>query len=146
MVGIADFVSYAFNNPETGWIIVLIYLAYELRGKRGKIRSLELKVNNAIIVIQALSRQGAESIDENVVDEYLIENGITPDDFIKEDNEGEKSFTTNEGESISSKNPEMNRTDGGLFDLRDVIGTTNDKKENEDETDETDGDSDNEGT
>ena len=120
MVGISDVISFVFSNPELGWVIVLAYVAYELRGERGRIYKLDKKITSAIVVIRALSREGAEGVDEEIVDEYLVENGMEPEDFIKGEEDGESSRANNGSFSA--------RSDGeGQFDLDEVIGEEGDR-------------------
>lgn len=62
-------------------ILILLYLAYETR--RGKIKKLENMVVTMITVVRAIARTSDE-IDEEKVDKYLLENGVSPDHFIVE--------------------------------------------------------------
>lgn len=62
-------------------ILILLYLAYETR--RGKIKKLENMVVTMITVVRAIART-SEDIDEEKVDRYLLENGVSPDHFIVE--------------------------------------------------------------
>lgn len=62
-------------------ILILLYLAYETR--RGKIKKLENMVVTMITVVRAIART-SEEIDEEKVDKYLLENGVSPDHFIVE--------------------------------------------------------------
>lgn len=64
-------------------ILILLYLAYETR--RGKIKQLENMVLTMITVVRAIART-TDEIDEDRVDDYLLENGVSPDHFISEDN------------------------------------------------------------
>lgn len=85
---IAEAVKWAVANPDLGWIIVVIYLGWELRGKRGTIAKTNDMILSAITVIRALARVHDE-IDTSAVDSYLLENGTEPEDFIEhEDDEG----------------------------------------------------------
>jgi len=121
MVGISDVISFVFSNPEFGWIIVLAYVAYELRGERGRIYKLDKKITSSIVVIRALSRQGAEGVDEEIVDEYLVENGMEPEDFMKGEEDGDSRADSSNGSYPA-------RSDGeGPFDLDDVIGEEGDR-------------------
>jgi len=122
MVGITDLIQFIFDYPELGWILVMGYLAYELRGKRGRIYKLDKKITSSIVVIRALSREGAEGVDEEIVDEYLVENGMEPEDFIKGEEDGESSRADSPNGSYSA------RSDGeGPFDLDEVIGDEGDR-------------------
>lgn len=60
-------------------ILILLYLAYETR--RGKIKRLENMVITVITVVRAMART-SDDIDEEKVDDYLLENGVSPDHFI----------------------------------------------------------------
>lgn len=62
-------------------ILILLYLAYETR--RGKIKKLEGMVIAMITVVRAMART-SEDINEEKVDKYLLENGVSPDHFITE--------------------------------------------------------------
>lgn len=79
-------IKWAVANPELGWIIVVVYLAWELRGKRGTIANTNKMILSSITVIRALSRVHDE-IDTEKVDEYLLENGTEPTDFIEDGND-----------------------------------------------------------
>ena len=60
-------------------ILILLYLAYETR--RGKIKRLEQMVVTMITVVRAMART-SDDINEEKVDKYLLENGVSPDHFI----------------------------------------------------------------
>lgn len=60
-------------------ILILLYLAYETR--RGKIKKLENMVITVITVVRAMART-SDDINEEKVDKYLLENGVSPDHFI----------------------------------------------------------------
>jgi hypothetical protein len=83
-MAITDAIEFVLSYPELGWILVMGYIAYELRGKRGRLYNLDKKLTSAIIVIRALARTD-EDMDEQAVDEYLVENGMEPGDFIEEE-------------------------------------------------------------
>ena len=72
--------QWAMENPELGWIIVFVYLVIELRHPRGRAYAIDKKLTGAIIVIRALARR-EDAIDEKLVDDYLVENGMEPEDF-----------------------------------------------------------------
>lgn len=80
-----DIILWFLEHPELGWIPVLLYLAYELRGERGRIAQLDSKLVGSITVIRALARAN-EEVDQSAVDEYLVENGCEPDDFLTTSN------------------------------------------------------------
>jgi hypothetical protein len=92
------------GTPEQyGWLLVLCWLIYQvyapkmgittrlsalitevkeaLDDLRGRIRNIEQRQENHIQVTRAQARIHPE-MDEEEVDEYLVENGIDPDDFI----------------------------------------------------------------
>jgi len=83
---IGEAIKWALANPDLGWIIVVVYLGWELRGKRGTIAKTNKMILSAITVIRALARVH-DDIDTQQVDDYLLENGTEPNDFIKEDDE-----------------------------------------------------------
>lgn len=84
--------QWAVEHPELGWILLGAWLFFELHSKRGRIYALDKKITGAIIVVRALARKES-AIDEDKVDEYLVENGMTPGDF----------FRVEEGEPAASK-------------------------------------------
>ncbi len=83
---IGEAIKWALANPDLGWIIVVVYLGWELRGKRGTIAKTNKMILSAITVIRALARVH-EEIDTEQVDDYLLENGTEPSDFIEDDGE-----------------------------------------------------------
>lgn len=130
MVGLTDAFQFIFDYPELGWILVIIYLAYELRGERGRIYQLDKKITSAIVVIRALSREGAENVDEEIVDKYLVENGMEPSDFIKQTQDEEVSRANIADGSFGA------RSDGeGQFDLNEVIAEETVKDAHRDDED-----------
>lgn len=72
------------ENPELGWIAIFAYLIIELRTPRGRLYNLDKKITSSIIVIRAIARVHDE-LDEDEVDNYLVENGMEPGDFIVRD-------------------------------------------------------------
>ena len=75
-------IEWLLDNPETGWVAVLIYLAWEIRGPKGKVNSIKNDIKSVTVVVRALARSN-ENIDSEQVDEYLVEeNGSEPSDFI----------------------------------------------------------------
>lgn len=80
-----DIFEFAVTNPEVfglfGWLILFGYLVFEIRHPRGRVRALDDHIRNAITVIRGLARVHDE-VDTEKVDEYLVENGMEPDDFI----------------------------------------------------------------
>ena len=110
---IESVVPWLLNNPEVGWVVVMGYLAYELRGKRGRIHTLDKKLTSATVVIRALARTDDE-MNEQAVDEYLVENGMEPSDFIEDDSERKEAVRTESGRPL--------RSDGqGRFGVDDVL-------------------------
>lgn len=109
LIGVLDFI---LKYPELGWILAVAYLAYELRGRHGRIYKLDKKMTSAIIVIRALSR-AEDTVDEDTVDEYLVENGMEPEDFIAGESKPPNGGTDRD----------FARSDGqGSFDVNEVIG------------------------
>lgn len=116
MAIIESLIPWMLNHPEAGWVVVLAYLAYELRGSRGALYQLDKKITSAIIVIRALARTD-EKMDEDAVDEYLVENGMEPGDFIQN---GTPDQT--DAESLHEAESGLIRSDGqGDFDVDSVI-------------------------
>ena len=76
--------QWVVDHPELGWVLLFGWLLFELRSKRGRIYALDKKITGAIIVIRALAQQES-AINEDKVDDYLVENGMEPNDFFKED-------------------------------------------------------------
>lgn len=73
-------IEWVINHPELGWILLFGWLLFELRHDKGRIYQLDKKITGAIIVIRALAQQ-QDAIDEDKVDDYLVENGMKPQDF-----------------------------------------------------------------
>lgn len=84
LLQVGDIISWMLSNPEVGWVVVIVYLAWEIRGPKGAIHELKKSITSAIVVIRALARIH-ESIDTEEVDNYLVENGMEPVDFIKDE-------------------------------------------------------------
>lgn len=74
-----------YIQPELGWILVIVYGWYEARFGRINqyLTGLDKKLTSTIIVIRALTRTN-DRIDTEKVDEYLVDNGTEPSDFIVE--------------------------------------------------------------
>lgn len=83
-----DVGQWAIEHPELGWIVVLAYLFLELRSRYGRIHDLRFMVLSAITVIRALARV-QDDINTEAVDDYLLENGTEPDNFIVDPDEEE---------------------------------------------------------
>lgn len=79
-------IQWTLGHPELGWVVLGVWLLFEFRSERGRIASLNSKLTSAIIVIRALARKEG-AIDEEKVDDYLVENGMEPEDFLVEDKE-----------------------------------------------------------
>jgi len=108
-----EVIEFIFDYPELGWMLVMMYLAYELRGKRGRIYNLDKKLTSAIIVVRALART-YDDMDEQAVDEYLVENGMEPGDFIEGEQREEEVKRQGDGGIL--------RSDGkGRFSVDDVL-------------------------
>lgn len=76
-----DVLTWAIANPELGWILVGAYLIFEIRTRYGRIDALYGMILSIITVVRALARVHDE-VDTEKVDEYLLENGTEPADFI----------------------------------------------------------------
>lgn len=87
--------QFILENPEWGWLIVAggateqIFAPWETKTK-GLIGRVEKRVENVedmgkaqMTVIRALVRVH-DDIDTERVDDYLVENGVEPDEFIRE--------------------------------------------------------------
>lgn len=81
---VQEIVSWLIQHPETGWAVVLFYLGWEIRGPRGKISEMTTMIKSVIIVVRSMARTN-EEIDTEAVDEYLVDNGQEPSDFIRDD-------------------------------------------------------------
>lgn len=79
-----ELLKWGLNHPEIGWIFLFLWLLFELRSDRGRIYQLDKKITGAIIVIRALAQQ-EQAINEDKVDEYLVDNGMKPEDFFRAD-------------------------------------------------------------
>jgi hypothetical protein len=94
-------IDWLLSNPEVGWLAVLVYLAWEIRGPKGQIKKLSNSIQSAIVVIRAIARAN-QRIDAEEVDGFLVdENGSEPSDFIDFDG------TPDEKEKISVDNLEQ---------------------------------------
>lgn len=77
------------NNPDlVGWAGTLAYLMYEIRGPRGRVNQLMSVLKNTVTIVRGLARVH-DDIDTEAVDDYLVENGLEPGDFIKKNEEEE---------------------------------------------------------
>ena len=84
-------IGWLLENPEVGWIVTIAYLAWEIRGPKGKIKQIQSSIQSTIVVIRAVARANNE-IDAEEVDSYLIdENGSEPGDFLNFNGDGEGS-------------------------------------------------------
>lgn len=86
-------IGWMLDNPEAGWVVTILYLAWEIRGPKGAIHQLRRSLDSSIIVIRALARSHND-IDTEMVDGYLVENGHEPSDFIKEDEMEDSDFSS----------------------------------------------------
>ena len=77
-------IAWMLDNPEVGWVITIAYLMWEIRGPKGAISELKKSIDASIVVIRALARTH-DSVDEERVDNYLVQNGSEPSDFIEEE-------------------------------------------------------------
>ena len=76
-----EVVEWIVDNPETGWILVLAYLIWEIRGRKGRIQGVVEMVRSNTVVVRAIARTN-EDIDTEAADEYLSTDEIEPGDFI----------------------------------------------------------------
>jgi hypothetical protein len=94
-------IPWLLDHPEVGWVAVLAYLAWEIRGPKGKIKDLSKSLGSIIVVVRAIARAN-NSIDANEVDNYLVdENGSEPGDFINFEGNGdgkEEKISVEEGD------------------------------------------------
>lgn len=82
-----EMLPWLLENPEVGWVAVILYLMWEIRGPRGKIAELTKLLENVTVVVRGLARaqNNDEDVDIQSIDEYLAENGQEPSDFIDRD-------------------------------------------------------------
>lgn len=80
------------ENPEIGWVATILYLIWEIRGPKGRIRELNLLIKDVVIVVRAMARTNS-SIDEEKVDEFLTRNGHEPSDFFDFDSDTQDPLT-----------------------------------------------------
>jgi len=80
---IYDLAAWVVQNPEVGWVVVVIYLVIEIRSPKGKINNHAKRIESVVIVVRALG-QVHEDIDTQKVDAYLTKNGSEPNDFIED--------------------------------------------------------------
>ena len=106
MVWFIDLIEALLRYPELGWVIVLIYLYIELRSSHGKLQRVDERIVAVTTVVRALSRVH-DDIETGMVDEYLVENGQEPKDFLgPDDGRREKVDKTKHSEA----NPEKKRS------------------------------------
>lgn len=73
-------VEWVLDNPDVGWVVLILYLMWEIRGPKGAIHDLKLQIEKSGTIIRALARVH-DDIETEQVDEYL--NGTKePNDFI----------------------------------------------------------------
>lgn len=78
-------ITWVLDNPELGWILLILYLVWEIRGPKGAIHDLRMHIEKSATIIRALARVH-DDIETEQVDKYL--NGYKePNDFIQEENE-----------------------------------------------------------
>ena len=72
-------------QPEFGWVLVLCYGWWEVRFGRISqyLERLDSKLTSTIIVIRAIVRTNPQ-VDTEKVDDYLVDNGHEPGDFISD--------------------------------------------------------------
>lgn len=82
-------VEWVLDNPDVGWIVLILYLMWEIRGPKGAIHDLKVQIEKSGTIIRALARVH-DDIETEQVDEYL--NGTKePNDFIHSENSEEES-------------------------------------------------------
>mgnify|MGYP006266881253 CR=1 FL=1 len=81
-------IGWLLANPEIGWVAVILYLMWEIRGPWGKINELMKLIKSVITVVRGLARVH-DDVDTETVDDYLVENGMEPGDFIRKDDDNE---------------------------------------------------------
>lgn len=86
-------ISWMLSNPEIGWAAVLLYLMWEIRGPRGRVKEIMSALNSLTVVVRALAR-ASNKVDTKEVDTFLTDNGNEPSDFL--DDEEEESLSVNE--------------------------------------------------
>lgn len=82
--GTGGLFSWLLSNPEVGWVAVILYLMWEIRGPWGKIKELMDLIKSVTTVVRGLARVH-DDVDTEAVDDYLVENGMEPGDFIDKD-------------------------------------------------------------
>lgn len=75
-------VSWFLSNPEVGWVVIMLYLIWEIRGPKGAVKELKKSIHATGTVVRALARV-QEDVDTEKVDGILTENGHEPNDFIQ---------------------------------------------------------------
>lgn len=78
---VGDVAEWVIDNPETGWILVLLYLVWEIRGPGGRIQNIISMIRANTIVVRAIARTN-DHIDTDTAEEFLTDNGHEPGDFI----------------------------------------------------------------
>lgn len=75
------------NNPEVGWLGVFLYLFWEIRGPKGKLREITDSIRSITIVVRALARAN-DDVNTDEVDQFLVDdNGNEPGDFLDHDHD-----------------------------------------------------------
>lgn len=102
-----------------GWVIILTFFAYQMYWPFGqtKFQTVQDDVMGEIEqvkefqvaltqVVRALCRVNEDQININRVDEYLVKNGVQPDDFMREDRDV----------------PSAEKTEGDDADVEKIVG------------------------
>lgn len=96
MSGVDSAVSFLLTHPEWGWLLVVAFALEQLfapwptktkrltRRVESRIERVEQMQKAQMTVIRALARV-QPGIDTDEVDEYLEANGVSPDEFIREE-------------------------------------------------------------
>lgn len=85
-------ITWLFDNPEIGWVAVVLYLMWEIRGPKGKIKELTDSIHHITVVVRGLARAN-ENVDTEKVDDLLVDNGTEPGDVIEGRSDKEKKET-----------------------------------------------------
>jgi len=129
----------AIAQPGYGWVVAVLYLAYqlyaprylgrqtvlapiieevpeqveELREKQDDLREDVTNVQEGqetMMQVQRAQARANEKMDHNRVDEYLLENGVRPNEFLN--NDKEESDWRADGGTPTEEMTDSNRNDG----------------------------------
>lgn len=77
-------IEWLLENPQVGWVGVILYLMWEIRGPKGKIKELTDSLHQITVVVRGLARAN-DDVDTEKVDDLLADNGTEPGDVIETD-------------------------------------------------------------